>query len=244
VRDGEDFDDLEELYGRLIGQWGLEMRHVADVVGMADAQEKYAGQAGARYTPISRARQKEAVRFLNENAFTTPAYFLVDDILGRIEVEGAIGRINQAQTGVLNTLFSDRRLERLEEYEALASSGGDAYTLAEMLSDVRAGLWSELGRASVTIDPYRRELQRSYLTAAKNKISPPAFTPPPGIPAQLLPQLGPARATSDIRALFRSELTALDTSLKAALPKAANRETRAHLEDARNEIDKILHPKS
>jgi hypothetical protein len=243
VRDGEDFDDLDELYGRLIGQWGLEMRHVADVVGMADAQEKYAGQAGPRYTPVSRARQKEAVRFLNQNAFATPTYFLVDDILGRIEVEGAIRRINQAQTAVLNTLFSDRRLERLEEYGAHASSRDDAYTLAEMLSDVRTGLWSELGGASVAIDPYRRELQRSYLAAARNKINPPAFTPPAGLPAQLLPQIGPARATSDIRALFRSELTTLDASLKAALPRAANREARAHLEDAREEIDRILHPK-
>ena len=244
VRDGQDYDDLDELYGGLIGQWGLEMRHVSDVVGMADAQEKYAGQAGVRYRPLPRARQKDAVRFLNENAFATPAYFLVDDILDRIEVEGAIRRINQAQTGVLNALFSDRRLERLEEYAALSGSRRDAYTMAEMLSDVRTGIWGELGGASVAIDPYRRELQRSYLVAARNKITPPAVTLPPGIPAQFLALLAPARATSDIRALFRSELTALDASIKAALPRAANRETRAHLEDARDQIDKILHPRS
>ena len=64
------------------------------------------------------------------------------------------------------------------------------------------------------------------------------------VPASLLALLAPARATSDIRALFRSELTALDGSIKAALPRAANRETRAHLEDARDQIDKILHPRS
>jgi hypothetical protein len=243
VRDGQDYDDLDELYSGLIGQWGLELRHVADVVGMADAQEKYAGQAGVRYKPLSRARQKDAVRFLNENAFATPAYFLVDDILDRIEVEGAIRRINQAQTGVLNALLSDRRLERLEEYAALSGSRSDAYTMAEMLSDVRTGIWGELAAASVTIDPYRRELQRSYLVAARNKISPPPVTLPPGFPAQILALISPARATSDIRALFRSELSALDASIKAALPRAANRETRAHLEDARDQIDKILHPR-
>jgi hypothetical protein len=244
VREGQDYDDLDEMYGRLIGQWSTELRHVADVVGMADAQEKYAGQAGVRYRPLSRARQKDAVRFLNENAFATPKYFLVDDILERIEVEGALRRINQAQTGVLNALFSDRRLERLIEYEALSPDPRETYSLGEMLADVRGGIWSELGAASVAIDPYRRELQRSYLTAARNKITPPPFTPPPGIPAQFLELIGPARATSDIRALFRSELAALDSAIRAALPRAANRETRAHLEDARDQIDKALHPKS
>jgi hypothetical protein len=43
--------------------------------------------------------------------------------------------------------------------------------------------------------------------------------------------------------MFRSELQTLDASLRAALPRAANRETRAHLEDARDQIEKILDPK-
>ncbi len=242
VRNGESYDDLEWLYGRVIGQWTTELRHVADVVGGADAQEKYAGQAGVRYRPLPRARQKDAVRFLNENAFATPGFFLLDDILRRIEVEGSVRRINQAQSGILATLFNDRRMERLIEYEALAPGQRDIYSLAEMLADVRGGLWSELGAKSVTIDPYRRELQRSYLSQARAKITPPPLTLPAGIPAQFLQLIGPARATSDIRALFRSELVALDAAIRAALPKAANRETRAHLEDARDQIDKTLHP--
>ena len=49
VHNGESYDDLEELYGRLIGQWTNELSHVANVVGGAKAQEKYAGQTGPRY---------------------------------------------------------------------------------------------------------------------------------------------------------------------------------------------------
>jgi hypothetical protein len=242
VKDGESYDDLEWLYGRVIGQWATELRHVADVVGGADAQEKYAGQAGVRYRPLSRARQKDAVRFLNENAFATPTQFLVDDILRRIEVEGGIRRINAAQTGILNTLFNDRRLERLVEYEALGGAARDSYTLAEFVGDVRLGIWSELGAASVSIDPYRRELQRSFLATARNKVNPAAVALPAGVPAQFAQQLGPARSTSDVRAVFRAELVALDGALKTAIPRAGNREVRAHLEDSRDQIDKILHP--
>jgi hypothetical protein len=244
VREGRDYDDLTLIYGRLINQWATELRHVAIMVGGADAQEKYAGQGdGTRYKPWPRTRQKEAVTFLNANAFATPSFFLTDDVLRRIEVEGALRRINQAQASVLNTLFNDRRLERLVEFEALARRPGEAYSLSEMLGDVRAGVWGELSGPSVRIDPFRRELQRSYLTAAGNKINPPPFTPPAGVPPQFIQQLGPARATSDIKASFRSELRSLDADLQRALSNAADRITRAHLQDARDQVRDILEPR-
>jgi hypothetical protein len=243
VRPGEDYDDLNEMYGRLIGQWGTELRHVAWVVGGTDAQEKYAGQEGVRYKPLSRVRQKDAVRFLNENAFATPMHFLREEILRNIEVEGALRRINASQAGVLNALLNDRRMERLVEFEALATNKRDAYPLSEMLTDVRNGIWSELDAASVKVDTYRRELQRSYLSTVGGKVNPPPFTPPAGAPAQFAQQAGPARSTSDIRALFKSELRLLDAEVARAIPRAADRETRAHLEDVRDQIREILDPK-
>jgi len=242
VRPGEDYDDLTLLYGRLINQWATELRHVAIIVGGADAQEKYAGQSGPRYRAWPRARQKDAVRFLNENAFATPRFFLSDSLLRLIEVEGALRRINQAQAGVLGTVFNDRRLERVVEFEAMAR-GNDGYPLTELLADVRRGIWGELGAGVVTIDPHRRELQRSYLTLVGAKINPAPFTPPAGFPAQLIGQIGPARATSDIRAAFRAELRALDGDLARAVPGASGI-TRAHLEDAREQIRRILRPEA
>ena len=241
VREGEDYDDLTLLYGRLINQWATELRHVSIVIGGADAQEKYAGQSGPRYRPWPRDRQKEAVRFLNENAFATPTFFVTPDLLRLIEVEGALRRLNQAQTGILNGLLGDRRLERVVEFEALARTPGEAYGLTELLGDLRAGVWRELAGPRVTIDPFRRELQRSYLTLAAGKINPAPFTPPVGFPPQLLNQIGPARATSDIRAAFRAELRALDADLARAIPRASGI-TKAHLDDARDQIRKILNP--
>ena len=242
VHDGQDFDDLDLLYSRVIGQWATELRHVAVMVGGADAQEKYAGQSGPRYTPWSRARQKEAVKFLNDNAFATPAFFLVPDILRRIEVEGAIGRINGAQSSVLSTLFNDRRLERVIEFEALASNRRDAYSLNEMLADVRAGIWGELGAGSVTIDAFRRELQRSYLTQARGKINPAPVQLPAGLPPGFAANFRAARATSDIKAAFRAELTTLQTDIRRAVGRTTDRATRAHLDDALAQIRQILDP--
>jgi Met-zincin/Domain of unknown function (DUF5117)/Domain of unknown function (DUF5118) len=241
---GTDFDDMTLLYDRVIGQWGTELRHVTWVVGGTDAQEKYVGQDGPRYIPLSRARQKEAVKFLNENAFATPTYFLVPEILRRIEVEGAVRRINQQQSGILNALFTDRRLERLVEFEAMASNKSDAYSLAELVSDVRGGIFSELRAANPASDTYRRELQRSFIAIAANKVNPPAANLPAGLPPGFAQQVGPARATSDIRAIFRAELTALDRDLASAAGRARDATTRAHIGDARAVIKKVLDPNS
>ena len=243
VQDGKDYEDLSQMYGRLIGQWATELSHVADVVGGTQAQEKYAGQSGPRYVPNSRQHQKDAVKFLNDNAFATPTYFLLDDILRKIEVEGAIRRINGAQGRVLSQLMNDRRLERLIEFDAMAKPG-EAYTLAEMAADVRNGIWSELSSGNVRIDAYRRELQRTYLTAVESKINPRPVVMPAGLPAQFAAQFAGARATSDIKSIFRAELRALAGQRAAAAGRATDRTTRAHLDDARAQIKKILDPNS
>ena len=241
VKDGESYDDLDAMYGRLIGQWSTELNHVADVVGGTEAQEKYAGQAGPRYVPNSRARQAAAVKFLNENAFATPTHFLDDNILRKIEVEGAIRRINQAQGRVLNQLLNDRRLERLIEFDAMARPG-ESYTLADMAADLRTGVWSELSAGTVRIDAYRRELQRAYIAALDGKVNPRAVQVPAGLPPQFAAQFAGARATSDIKSIFRAELRSLDGQLASAAGRATDRTTRAHIDDARAQIKKILEP--
>lgn len=243
AKPGQDYSDLSLIYGRVVGQWATELRHVVNVIGGSEAQEKYAGQAGVRFRPMPRARQREAMQFLVREAFATPSYLIVPEILNRIEVEGGVRRINQAQAGIMNLILNDRRMERLVEFEALAANRTDAYRLAEMLADLRAGIWTELAQSRVAIDPFRRELQRAWLATANTKINPAPFTPPAGLPPGFAGQLGPARATSDVRALMRNEVLTLDRQLAAALGRAVDVETRAHLQHARAEIAKILDPK-
>ncbi len=145
-KEGESYDDLDQLYGRMLGQWTLELSHVAAIVGGFNSQQKRVGQDGVRFTPVAKARQMEAVKFLNENAFSTPTWALDKDILRRIEPIGALNRVRNAQNSVLNNLLSSARFARLVEQQALDGEG--AYQPAEFLADVRKGIWSELDRAA------------------------------------------------------------------------------------------------
>ncbi|HEX6059048.1 MAG TPA: zinc-dependent metalloprotease [Gemmatimonadaceae bacterium] len=240
---GRDWSDLEELYGRLVGQWTTELNHVVAVVGGAESQEKYAGQEGVRFEPLPAARQREAVRFLTANAFATPEFFLDAEILRRIEVEGAMARVRAAQVRILENLHSDDRMTRLIEFEALADRPQSVYTLGEMIGDVRRGVWSEIASGRVAIDPFRRNLQRSYLEMVDEKLNDDSPIRRVVFDGGTPRVVNEPRQSSDAAALLAGELKALDAQLRTAIPRAADRTTRLHLEAARTLIERILDPR-
>ena len=221
---GEPYDDLDELYGRMLGQWAIELNHVTQIVGGFNSQQKHAGQDGVRFVTVPKERQAAAVRFLNENAFATPTWALKPDILRRIEAAGALSRVNTAQERILNSLLNNARFDRLVEQEAI--DGAAAYRPVDFMSDLRRGIWSEIEAPGIVhIDVYRRNLQNSYIDALSAKLN-----------------VRPT-ATDDYRALIKAELRDLNTAIGAALPRATDRATRAHLADARDQIAKALDPK-
>ncbi|MCA1577189.1 MAG: zinc-dependent metalloprotease [Acidobacteria bacterium] len=221
---GEPYDDLEELYGRMLGQWVTELNHVTGIVGGFNSQQKHGGQDGVRFVMVPREKQAAAVQFLNENAFATPRWALKADILRRIEPMGALARVNLAQERILNSLMSNARFDRLVEQEAI--DGAAAYRPADFMSDVRRGIWSEIETPGIVrIDVYRRNLQNSYIDLLSNKLN-------------MRPSV-----TDDYRALIKAELRDLSGAINSAMQRAGDRTTRAHLADARDQIAKALDPK-
>jgi hypothetical protein len=220
---GDPYDDLDEVYGRMLGQWATEMNHVAAIVGGFSSQQKNIGQEGVLFKPIVRERQVSAVRFLNDNAFQTPTWAINPGILRRIEPVGVLDRVRTGQLRVLNSLLSSARIGRLVEQEAI--DGAAAYRPLEFLGDVRKGIWSEFyvtGPAKV--DAYRRNLQRAYIETLADRVN------------------GRLAGLDDSRAFFRGELKTLDADLRAALARTTDRETRFHIDDVRMQINRALDP--
>ncbi|HXM37317.1 MAG TPA: zinc-dependent metalloprotease [Gemmatimonadales bacterium] len=237
----EDYELLSDLYDRLIAQWGLEMNHVAVVIGGVWRQEKYPDQAGVIHTAVPRARQADAVRFLNENAFATPSYFLDAEVLRRIEPTGFVDRIRVRQTALLTTLFQDQRLARLAEQGATLTPG-TAYTMTDLFADVRRGVFMELAAAQPAVDAYRRNLQQAFVDQMDRLINTPLVTPPPPQFAGF-PGVTAINRPADARALARLELQGLQTSLRTSLAKPVDRMTRAHFVDLQARIDRVLNPR-
>jgi hypothetical protein len=241
TKDGEDYSTLREVYGQLISKRSREFGHVASYIGGVVRTERVAGQKGVVHTPVSREKQKECMTFLQKEGFRTPEELLKPEILALIEPTGAVDRMLQGHRMLLNTLLNTDRMARLINTAAVTKASGQPYTLNEMLSTLRLGIWSELNSNPVKTDVYRRNLQRAYIEALGNKLNPPPFTPPAGLPPGFtFPP--PTPLPGEARALIRSELLDLDAAISKSLARAADRETKAHLQDSRDQISKILYP--
>ena len=218
---GEDYGDLEELYGELIGVWSRFANHVVTNIGGVYEEYKTTDQDGITYTPTSKTEQVKSMKFLNENVFTTPDWLLQKEILNNIEPSGAVTAISNLQSRLLGSLLRKDRLERMIDNEALNSS--DAYSMTQMLSDLRKGIWSELS-GSKDIDTFRRNLQRAHVDQL----------------ASLMEQ--DEKNRTDISAAARAELKAIQTSARSASSRYSGGIVQNHLRDIDALIDSLLDP--
>ncbi|MEB2775945.1 zinc-dependent metalloprotease [Algoriphagus sp. D3-2-R+10] len=216
---GEGYGDLEELYGELIGVWSRFANHVVTNIGGVYEEYKTTDQEGVTYTPTSKAEQVNSMKFLNENVFTTPEWLLQKEILNNIQQSGAISSIGNLQSRLLSSVLRMDRLERMIENQAL--NGSEAYSMTQMLSDLRKGIWSELS-GSKEIDAFRRNLQRAHVERL----------------ASLMTQ--DEKSRSDVSAAVRAELKAIQSSARSASSRYSAGIVQNHLRDIDALVDTLL----
>ncbi len=68
----EDYANLDMMYDQVTGQFRRYLGHVSKYIGGQMETPKTAEQSGAVYEVVAKKDQKEAMKFLNENVFTTP----------------------------------------------------------------------------------------------------------------------------------------------------------------------------
>jgi len=234
---GENYDELQTMYGQVLTQFNRYMGHVTANIGGVYEYYKTSDQEGAIYTHVNRAKQKEALQFLIDQLFETPNWMLDKNIFGKIEFSGSVERVRGLQARTLNNILDAGRMARMIENETL--NGSRAYALVTMMSDLRKGVWTEIynGRS---IDTYRRNLQRAYLdrmhfllNEAKNQR---------GFNSGYFKQSGINVNQSDVKSVIRGELKRLQRDAKNA-SRTGNTLRRYHLQDAVDRIDMILDPK-
>ena len=220
--DGKNYDDLEEVYKELINLWRGYIYHVVTNVGGVYETRKTSDQDGLVYAAVPKEIQKDAVRFLNQNAFNTPDWLLEKDILNRIEASGAIERIQNLQTRSLSYLLDEGRIKRMVSNEQM--NARDAYSAVEFMEDLRKGIFSEL-YAGKMVDAYRRNLQRSFVDEAAQYVQ------------ELKAQEDQKILKSDVIALMRGEMQRLKSDLNSRKMRSSDQLTRFHWADLIARID-------
>ena len=236
AEDGKNYDDLETMYNEVLGQYNRYMGHVSANIGGVYEYYKTYDQDGAVYTHVPKAHQKKAMKFLQDELFTTPNWMLDNNIFNKIESAGSVERLRSTQTRTLNNIMDFGRMARMLENETINIK--DSYALFDMMKDLRNGLFSELSTGK-KIDIYRRNLQRAYIERMEF-----IMENEQNIPAAVRRFFGgtPINVSqSDIRAIVRAELKSLRSSLRNA--GGADSMSRIHIADALERVNNILDPK-
>ncbi|MGJ8745404.1 zinc-dependent metalloprotease [Polaribacter sp.] len=232
---GENYDELATMYGQILSQFNRYMGHVSANVGGVYENYKTSDQQGPVYTHVDKATQKEALKFVIEELFKTPNWLLDKKIFEKIEFSGSVERIRGLQARTLNNILDAGRMARMIENETINNK--EAYSLIDMMSDVRKGVWSEIYNNSA-IGTYRRNLQRVHLDRLDYLLN--KAKDQKGVNSGYVKRSGITVNQSDIKSVARGELKRIQRDAKKAAARISNTITRYHLQDVVDRVDVIL----
>jgi hypothetical protein len=186
------------------------------------------GRTEAEFASVPVAEQRAAVQFLMDN-LEVPQAFLRPDIAYRLQAFDVMEPLESSQKAVLSDMLYGGVYRALTDLET--TNPRNAYTVMQYLSDIRRGVWRELNQARPSVHPLRRALQRHHLDVIEAQMK--AFDQGGD---------GSLESGTDFRAAARACLRDLLRDLGAAIPRAGDSMTRAHLQDARDQIERMLKP--
>ena len=234
----EDYSDLKEMYGELVTQFRRYIGHVIYNFGGVYENLKKNSQQGPVYEYVSRETQKEAATFLNKQVFTTPTWLINKDIAGKTGTNAAVTILSLQETALakmLNTATMNKMLN------AEASIGAQAYTVNDLLTDMKQSIFTELP-SKKPVDIYRRNLQKAYVERLGMLINPPST--PAGISftfGNASPQVDVKK--TDILSYLKGHGRELKAMIDAAALSSSDKTTKYHYQDMSDRLKKILDPK-
>lgn len=227
VEPGKDYTNLDNMYENVSMQYKRYISHVVRYIGSRLVTPLTADQKGKVWEHFSRDQQKQAVRFLDEQLFTTPTW-LVDEKLYNYRGGAGHFELLKAQQGVLERLVSTNTFGALNRFEA--NQPKNAYSFDELLDDLERSIWKELDKRQA-IDIYRRDLQKAYvsqLTLLLNlgySVKMEDFSP---------------FVNTDLQSNVTGHIRGLIKEIKLALPSYTDRKSKDHLVDVAGRLEKAL----
>ncbi|MCR4864134.1 MAG: zinc-dependent metalloprotease [Bacteroidales bacterium] len=211
------YANVSRMYQGVLSQFGRYMGHVARNIGGRYITEKSIEQAGPKYEPVPKDRQKAALNFLNQQLFKKPTWL--------VEVPYVYNLTDRPDsylyTQVDNIISTSQLLEmaRLNRMAQFSQDFSGTYSPQEYISDLSGMIFAELDKGGA-VDSYRRYVQRRFVTVALDAVK------------------TPANAMADGRTLLLAQL--LDIHKKAAKARGGDAATKAHWQAIAKQIEDSL----
>ena len=110
----KDYEDLEELYGELLGVYRRYIFHVIGIIGGVNETLINTNQSGSfTYKNVDKQFQIRALNFLDTELWKTPIWLLDKDIVSQINNTDGLYKIETLHERSINSLLSNYRLNRM-----------------------------------------------------------------------------------------------------------------------------------
>ena len=243
---GDDgYNELRVMFDSVFGYYVNQVMNATLYVGGQSFNRSRPGdpQGKLPFVPIALAQQREALATLDKYVFAPDAFSFSPQLLNKLApsrwnhwgspalvfpLDYPIGdRITFLQRFVLRVLLSPERLARLRDAE-LKSSPESALRLPEVFDTLQKNIWQDVLKPTnkkMQISTFRRSLQREHLAILMGMV------------------LRKTSVPEDARSLAWYELRQLREGLSKSirnLDRSADAYTRAHLEETRDRISKVL----
>ena len=113
----ESYANAKMMYGEVVNQFGRYLGHVSKNIGGITTTYRNVEEPGSVLEFVPEATQKEAMKFLQTQLFTTPVW-LLDKKLFALTGVGDMNSIAALQSSVLNHMLNGATIEKLVQFEA------------------------------------------------------------------------------------------------------------------------------
>lgn len=225
---GEDSQRLFSAYEGIWDQFGLYIGHVIKNIAGEYNTPKVIGESGLAMERTPIWKQRDAVKFLNDNVFETPTWLNDKSLTNKLNVTFGV-ELNMVQEEAINSVITRNRLSRMLTSEM--SNKSNAYTISNLFADLDKGIFKEIYNGQ-NADVYRRNMQKLYVWRLLVQ----------GFYANDMVQINPPNTyrftVTDISGLIRDELRKQQTLFKSALAKPGlNNINKIHLKEMISLID-------
>jgi len=260
---GDRYSEAREIFDTVFFNYLSQTSFLTTYIGGQHINRAPSGNPGDRFPfeQVAIAEQKQALDLLQQYVFSPDAFQFSPTLLNRLAPSRWLHwgsdafsfrldypvhqRVLILQTLVMSDLLSSDRLERLVDAE-LKTQPGEALQPADLFTTLQNSIWAEVlqpAKGTLEIGTLRRALQRQHLTLLSNMVlrnNLQALDNAQTVP-DLIAAFSTAGAPEESRTLawyhLRKLRSLLDQAVKRPIDDLA---TRAHLEQSRDRITKIL----
>lgn len=158
--DGQNYSDLKEIYGEILGVYRRYIGHVIANVGGIYKDLNLSDKGEDTFSPVSKFLQIESLKKLNEIALSSQSFLMPKTVINKLDPKETVQKVANTQARAIRSLLSTDRLLRI--HEQAYRFPNDHITINALMGEMTKGIF-DYQELTTRPDEIQRILQRKYV---------------------------------------------------------------------------------